>query len=153
MRRTNSVEKSMSDFQFLTSRIEKIAFENTVLHIDEDCQKVIDLNFGDVDSLENDEEMTGKITLNVIVEVQKNNEKVVSINYVITGFFKDKKNCDKESFERMLKINGLATLYSLARAHITTISSLAGIQPLTIPMINVYNYVLQKENKKKAEDE
>lgn len=41
----------------------------------------------------------------------------------------------------MIKINGLATLYSIARVNVFTISSLAGIGEINIPMINVYEYV------------
>lgn len=142
----NSIEKCISHFQYLTSIIEKFDFENSIVRIKNDCKRNIDMNYDDIAIKRKADALYGEISLSLFVCLYENDEKVVSINYKTKGLFKSTDADNEAEFKELLKINGLAVLYSLARAHITTLSSVAGIDNINIPMINVYEYIKQKKD-------
>ena len=64
------------------------------------------------------------------------------------NFIGSKKKLSASKFREMLEINGTATLSQISRAYLTSVTSLSGIPPINLPMINVYAMKKYKENNK-----
>lgn len=142
MEQSNSVTGFLSNFQFVTSRIIDISFHNESLcEIEDGCKKDIDLDYGNIIISESQKPLLGSVTLDINVNVANEENHPAKLKYSIMGVFSTTESDKVVDFEQMIKINGLATLYSIARAHIIAISSLTGIGPINIPMINVYEFV------------
>lgn len=145
MAMSNSIESSITNFQYLKSVIEYINLENTSTQINDNSSRSIDMDYADITISKKESDLYGQISLILLVKVHNDDEKGISINYKVKGLFMSKDTESEKDFEEILKTNGLAVLYSMARAQISTFTSLSGVGSVNIPMINVYNYVSSKE--------
>lgn len=141
MQKSNSVDEFLSDFQFISNTVSNISFTNRISKIGENCKKRMNLNYDSINMQEAANLLIGTIILKIDIDVVDGEKCLTRLSYSAIGAFSTKDTQNKDKFEDMIKINGLATLYSIARANILTISSLAGIGEINIPMINVYEYV------------
>lgn len=141
MQKSNSVDEFLSDFQFISNTVSNISFTNRISKIGENCKKRMNLNYDSINIQEAANLLIGTIILKIDIDVVDGEKCLTRLSYSAIGAFSTKDTQNKDKFEDMIKINGLATLYSIARANILTISSLAGIGEINIPMINVYEYV------------
>ena len=83
----------------------------------------------------------GKLEMNINVfdESFKENGEPFYISITVRAFFKDKnEDEDKNIFEKY-GINIISMTYPYARAYISALTGMAGITPIQIPPINVYN--------------
>ena len=48
----------------------------------------------------------------------------------------------------MLGVNGTATLSQISRAYIISVTSLSGMPPINLPMVNIYAMKKYKDNSK-----
>ena len=145
---SNSIETSITTFQYITGVIEHLELNNTALHINDNPERNIDMDYSDVFINKKDTDLCGQISLIISLSVQNQDKSGVSIKYKFKGVFLSKDTANEKEFEQLLKTNGLAVLYSMARSHIATFSSLSGLETINIPMINVYNFIESKESKK-----
>lgn len=140
----DSINSSITNFQYVTGILEYIKLENTALHIDDKSDRKIDMDYGDILIKQKEDDLYGEISLTLSLKVHNSDDRGLNIDYKFKGLFTSKQSEDEDEFRELLKTNGLAVLYSMARANISTFSSLSGVQTINIPMINVYNYVSKK---------
>ena len=87
-----------------------------------------------------EKDLIGQIELKYNIDITENEEKVSEIIIVMNALFKGIGDIDKGNFEQMLKINGATTLSHLCRAYINSATSLSGMPPITMPLINFYEF-------------
>ena len=138
----------IANFQILDNYINDFSlniFEK--INNDEDLGINVTLGYRTVNIKEKD--LIGQIELKYDIDVTKNEKKVAKISMTMSGLFKTEEKTDKETFEEMLKINGATTLSHLCRAYIYSATGLAGMQNITLPIINFYEFF---KNAKKDEE-
>lgn len=148
-----NVEKIKSGFQLLATSILKLDFKNNFVIMNDSIkvERTLDTSY-DINDITHDEEenlLMGTITLNVLALI-KSEEAEMNINMNLQGCFISEKTDDIEAFKKMLGINGCATLYSIARSIILSITSqaCAGAHVL-LPMINIFE--LNESSEKEQE--
>ncbi len=145
----------LADFQFRASKIKKIEMNNEFSFLPDSGELETSININDIISrIDKDEEenlFIANLTLelNVTSKHKETNKKLV-INIVIDGLFTFNKD-NEDEFKQMLLLNGNSTLYSIARAHIITLSSMSlASGQIILPMINFLKlFELKKAKLKK----
>lgn len=94
----------------------------------------------------------GSMTLTTKVTYKQGRKAVFTITMVLDGVFAAPKSvCENvDDFKKKLKVNGLTSLISVARANISTLTSnifFSGC--IKLPMINVFKLIKQKEEQNK----
>lgn len=152
MQRVNS--KIMASFQMIGSRIVSLNVKNNSLSasIINVGKKELDISHQIVSSEIQEDQYVGIIRLNVSVKIKQGKD-LYSLKLVVEGgFLASKESIEKEMFEQMLSLNGIASLYGIARAHICSISSQCFTDgSLILPMIDVTKYS-KALNEKKSEE-
>ncbi len=100
----------------------------------------------------NEELATGKVTLiiDIFEDAEKNNFPF-SISLSITGFFSAiNKEISEKELGNFCKVNGTAILFPYLRSIVSEVTKAANVEPLTLPLINVYRLI---EHKQKHMDE
>ncbi|HIZ83967.1 MAG TPA: hypothetical protein H9668_06085 [Firmicutes bacterium] len=134
-------------FQFLGSKITKVAQTNTFDYLDsgESLKRYADVNYSIDEIAQHDNLQFGTISLYVKLQVLSSaNHYDISVD--IQGTFFSDLSIDNENFKKMLGINGCTVLYSIVRAFIISLSSqsLIGGQ-IILPMINTFKLIEKKE--------
>lgn len=131
------MEKSevQANFQLLDSYISEFNL-NVFEKIGLDKQLEIDANIGFQIVNVNEKDLVGQIELRYEIDVLESDKKLAKIMIVMNALFKGEGDISKKDFERMLKINGATTLSHLCRAYINSATSLSGMPPITMPLIN-----------------
>ena len=135
-------EKIIAKFQMLGSRIVSLNVRNNSL-----SSSVIGLGKKNLElsheiiSCENHEDIfLGIIHLNVGVKI-KQDKLQYTLKLVLEGGFSAPQEMGEAMFRKMLSLNGIASLYGIARAHICSISSQSFTDgSLVLPMIDVTQY-------------
>jgi preprotein translocase subunit SecB len=124
-------------FQMLDSYISKFSLDvfrkirsNEILEI----KANVGFRIANMDRKE--KEVIGQIELVYDLDIEVNKESVAKIRLITNGLFKGNDSIDDKNFEKMLKMNGAPTLSNLARAHINATTSLSGMPPIIVPLIN-----------------
>ncbi|MDR0979406.1 MAG: protein-export chaperone SecB [Lachnospiraceae bacterium] len=124
-------------FQMLDSYISKFSLDvyrkirsNEILDIK------VNVGFRIVNINKKDKEIIGQIELAYDLSIEVNKESVAKIRLITNGLFKGNDVTEDKKFEEMLKMNGAPTLSNLARAHINATTSLSGMPPIIVPLIN-----------------
>ena len=137
-------EKYLSDFQIVGTSIKSLKIKNDFVAL-EDRNKVkrkIDIShcLGAIEKNEEDAFLSGTIVLNIKVAISEGKKKY-NLDLAIEGCFIAPIEIKEEVFVGMLQVNGITSLYSIARGFIQSISaqSLAAGSVL-LPMINVVSY-------------
>ena len=139
-----------STFQFVGHTIESLTMKNTFAAFDSEMnlERNFDVVYSDIETDVDEEYIFGKIRLHVFCDIKEkanvptDNEKSneYSLSLSIDGCFVDNKDVSKKDFIEKLKVNGCASLYSIARAIITGISAQSLLSgQITLPMINVFH--------------
>ena len=141
MQRVNS--KNMASFQMIGSRIVSLNVKNdslsaSVINIG---KKELDISHQIVSSEIQEDQYVGVIRLNVSVKIKQGKDRYSLKLVVEGGFWASKESIEKEMFEQMLSLNGIASLYGIARAHICSISAQCFTDvSVILPMIDVTKY-------------
>lgn len=73
-------------------------------------------------------------------------EDAIIVDVSMFGIFNGSgENMQRENFEQLLELNGLTFLTQIMRAHIITVTSITGSNPLIMPMINVNKLIESKK--------
>lgn len=137
-------EKVYSEFHFVGNSIRKAIIENNliVFYDEKEFERFLDLSHEilSVGISDEGDEISGVIDLHIDLTIEQE-RKTYKISMTIEGCFTAPAEMGKDNFKEMLQINGLATLYSIARGYIQSISaqSLFGGVVL-LPMLNVAEY-------------
>lgn len=129
-------------FQLLSHSVDELNIKNRMSILNADVSKTLkDVSIKDAHVNESTELFIGDLTLFISTQCKNkaNPRETISVKLTISGIFTGKKDSiDKEAFQKMVVTNGTTSLYSIARAIITTTTSqcLSSGQ-VTLPMINV----------------
>lgn len=72
-------------------------------------------------------------------------KRYIEIHMEIVGNFRGSEEMNEEELENMLKINGAPVLSQSARAYISAVTALSGIETITLPMINFFELFNQEQ--------
>ena len=144
-------KKCLAEFQIVGSRIKQIKMKNDFVLLDspDKTKKKLDLTHKVVE-VEKDEQgiLRGILSLQINVVLTEGKTKF-QLFIEIEGCFSCPDSDEEDKFQQMLEINGVTTLYGIARAMIISLTSQAFMAgAVTLPMINVYQY-----SKRISEDE
>lgn len=137
-------KKIISNLQFNKYFINNIDFNfNHNFETEEDIELDIDMK---LDTFPEKEENQAAVELKVVIfdEAETNNYPfTLEIN--IVGFFSAGPDMKHQQFVDMCRSVGAATLFPYVRSAITDITKIANVNPLTLPLINVEEF-LEKQN-------
>lgn len=148
------IKNITSEFNMITTCMKKLNFENNYILLDNDSSKNknIDVSYtcSKLNLSDSAEDKKGVVTLYITAhrDGQHNN---LDFYMEIDGYFHAPLEMDDEKFIRMLKYNGCAAVYSVARANIMSITALTLYEGcIVLPMINVFK--LNEEMQKKIDE-
>lgn len=142
-----NTNKILANFQFLDNKVVDFCINNSLTNIRDKTIKIdydIDYEIISCDEIKNS--YLGVIDFIVNLAGIIEDEKSFEINLTIRGRFtgdKDKITIDR--FKEMLRLNGTATLSQIARAYINSVTSLSGMIPINLPMVNIHSMKSYKE--------
>ena len=138
-------KKQESPFQFMGSRVLELHINNSYVNFDpsSDDSKSVDISHQISDVIEYEHSLLGSVQLDINVSISNSTDeenpskKELILNVKIEGGFSATEEMPIDEFEKMLHINGVAALYSIARGLIISITS----QTLTsgqvvLPLLN-----------------
>lgn len=85
---------------------------------------------------EEKEKKRALVELTEIIKAQNNEKEVAIINCIMNGIFEVDSSISKDDFVKMLNINGVTVLFQFSRTYIYSATSLGGMPPITIPLID-----------------
>ena len=132
----------MASFQILGSRIVSLYVKNDSLSsgVISIGRKNLEISHEIVSAEEKEDAFLGVIRLHVSVKV-KHGKTGYTLKLVLEGGFSAPQEMGEELFRKMLSINGIASLYGIARAHICSISSQSFTDgSVMLPMLDVTKY-------------
>ncbi len=143
-------KKIMADFQPINNKVIKFSMENNLL---DTKKRFIEVDFNiDYEVIRCDEIDEGYYgTIYFIVNLTGNMEEneMFKIHLKMEGnFIGSKNNLNIDKFREMLEVNGTATLSQITRAYLTSVTSLSGIPPIVLPMVNIYAMKKYKKSNK-----
>ncbi|PKM74999.1 MAG: hypothetical protein CVU92_03670 [Firmicutes bacterium HGW-Firmicutes-17] len=140
-----NIQNAIADLQLVGTSVRKINLKNslTVFFDDDTVQKRFDLksHIGNVSKQESC--FWGNVVLNLNVAISDNEDEgadpALSLEFEIEGAFTYQGD-DESDFKELLEINGSATVYSIARSMVTTISSQSfNGDKIILPMLNFFD--------------
>lgn len=134
----------LSKFQIIGSSIKKINIKNDfiILENDEKLKREIEIahSISSLDIIDDGNTIYGTILLNIKVKIALKKKKY-NIDLSIEGGFKAPAEIGEENFRNMLQVNGITSLYSIARGFIqSTTSQTLASGSVMLPMFNVAAY-------------
>ncbi|MBO5417918.1 MAG: hypothetical protein J6A50_04860 [Clostridia bacterium] len=136
--------KYLSDFQIIGSTVKNLNIKNDFVSLENNkkLKKRIDISHlvGNIERLENGEILTGKVLLNIKINLSDNKKKY-TLDMDIEGCFNAPSEVGEEVFGNMLEVNGVTSLYSIARGFVQSTTSQTLLNGnVLLPMINVLAY-------------
>ena len=130
-----------SHFEFIGSRIVNVEINHTYIAMDINNSKSreFELHHEIGEIFDNGEKQFGNIKLMVDVHVENknNSEDYYTFKMTIEGCFSIEKSFPVEQFKEMLRINGSAALYSIARGFILGVSAQTMFNgQIVLPLLN-----------------
>ncbi len=141
--------KIASNMTFLGCVIRELNISNQLISISENVKKGfnMDVDVKDITCEDDSGERLGKVTLDIVVETKKDEEKNGEIYLKLEGGFAASPDVAEDDFKKMLLLNGATALYSIARGKIESITAnVYQNGKITMPMINMYEFYKEKAN-------
>ena len=134
----------ISAFQYLGSRITDVRIKNDFIELgnSNNIKKSIDVSHEiiSIEEINNGESLSGVIKVNIKVIEKIDNHKY-NVTMSIEGCFAAPVEIGEDTFKKMLQINGITSLYSIARGFIqSTTSQTLMSGNILLPMFNVAEY-------------
>lgn len=135
-----------SGIQFIRYKMDKLNFEmNTTLgnlHLADysNCPAKFRFAFANPIRYKNNDEyfyVTGLIAQMQLVEPGDENRKIATGEFRISGIFKSVGTLDKETEEKLIKIQAPVILFPFLRANVSSVLLNAGFSQIQMPLINV----------------
>lgn len=140
----------VADFQFQNNMVLEFSMQNYLLNIKDKAIKIdYGMDYKIISCSETEENYLGNVDFIVNLTGKTEDNDAFNIYLKMRGIFigsKNKLSIDK--FKGMLEINGTATLSQISRAYITSVTSLSGLPPVNLPMVNIYAMKKYKDNTK-----
>jgi len=137
-------DKIKSAFQLMTHSVDELNVKNTLMALGPDDERILrDFSVENAEMHEDEAEYFGEVTIFINIQCKKKGarKKNISVKLKLTGLFTAEKTDEmtKNNFQRMLITNGTSSLYSIARAIIsTTTSQCLAAGHVILPMVNVF---------------
>ena len=133
-----------ASFQLISTSIRKLNISNSFYEYSEhkDGERTVDLAYDIVDQryVEEKNKRMGLLDLHISL-LCKVVEEGFTIEMVLRGVFQAEPEISEETFTHMLRLNGCAALYSIARASVSSISTqLFSIGNIVLPMVNFVRF-------------
>lgn len=122
---------TQTKFKFKSYRVIKSEF---TINPNFKSDSILNVTFSNCRCLENDSEYTLCIQTSIT-----NNERSLSVNLEIEGYFEFNKTLQGVDKENFFKYNAPAILFPYIRAHISSLTALCGIEPIVLPTLNFAN--------------
>lgn len=141
----------IADFQFVGSSVKSLNIKNNFVALgnEANASRNVEVShaISNIEKINDDKTLTATVLLNISVKIESNG-RVYEVDLTIEGCFNAPAEMGDETFTGMLQVNGVTTLYSLARAfiHSTTSQTLVAGSVL-LPMFNVAAYSKDMNNK------
>lgn len=138
-----NIENIVSDFQILGTNIKTLNLTNDFIYFqdnNEDIDRKVGINYEILDIHQSHDKLIGTLLFMIDLNITDNSREdhnQIHLSLEIEGGFYSS-NLDQNVFKQMIEINGVASLFSIARSFILSVTSQAipGSQ-IVIPMINV----------------
>lgn len=142
------MESTMAQMQLITNMIKDfhITFSESISY---DEAIIINGEFAiNILSIEEkkDKQLKGEMELNNKIIIKKEDREIGNIYISVFGIFIGEK-LSQEDFEKMMKINGAAVLYSITRAFVQSVTAQAVGMTISIPLVN-FDRAYAKANRK-----
>lgn len=142
-----------SEFKIIGSTVKSIKIKNDFLSLNNnnDMKRTIDISHlvGNTELIDDGKTFFGTIILNIKVKISQKKKKY-DLDMSIEGCFKAPIEIGEDTFKDMLEVNGIASLYSIARGFVQSTSSqtlLSG--SVLLPLINAIEYSRNMSEKNK----
>lgn len=121
--------------------IKEISVENNIVNVQKEAKRSFGLNINEP-SFENiDEGLFSQMAIDFEVEIEQAEDRNFKLELSLEGAFLSEKNTEEEDFKQLVIINGAATLISIARGKIESITSnIFDSGKVVIPFVNVIDY-------------
>lgn len=151
-----NIQNAIADLQLVGTSVRKINLENTftVFCDTETVQKRFDLNCHVGNISKEDDGFWGCVILNLVINIKDDEnedteEKTLSFEIEIEGCFTYDGD-DESDFREMLEVNGTASVYSIVRSMVMTVTSQTfNGDKVILPMLNFFDLA----NSSKIENE
>ena len=136
--------KYLADFQIVGNSIKNLKIKNDFISLENSntIRKKIDISHSveRVEKIEEDTLLFGTVILNVEVLLSEKKKKY-QIDMSMEGSFSAPAEMGEDTFKRMLQVNGITSLYSIARGFVQSVSSQSlAYGSVLLPMLNVVAY-------------
>lgn len=134
----------ISEFQIIGSSIKSLTIKNDYIALptNNSVKRKIDISH-EIQSIENNEEsmlLTGIVILNIKVLISHEKKKY-RLDMSIEGCFNAPNGIGENTFTDMLNVNGITSLYSIARGFAQSVSAQTLVDGnILLPMLNVVAY-------------
>ena len=147
--------KYLAAFQYVGSRISDCKIKNGFLVIDntKELKRSIDVShrIQSIDIVENETVISGVIEVNIKVTLSSGKQRY-SISLSIEGCFEAPAEMGEKDFRTMLQVNGITSLYSIARGFVQSTTSQTLLSGnVLLPMFNVAAYSKDLNNNQTEE--
>lgn len=142
------MESTMAQMQLVTNVIKDfhISFSESIGYDESvNINGEFTINILAIEKIEK-EQLKGEMELNNKIIIKKGEKEVGNIYISVFGIFIGEK-LTEENFEKMMKINGAAVLYSITRAFVQSVTAQAVGMPINIPLVN-FDRAYANTNKK-----
>jgi len=140
----------LSDFQIIGSSIKSLKIENDFIGLsnDSNIERTLDVSHSvaSIETINNGESFLGTILLNIKTSASLDKKKY-TVDLLIEGCFNAPAKVGENSFNGMLQVNGVTSLYSIARGFIQSTTSQTLVSgSILLPMFNVAAYSKNLDN-------
>lgn len=133
---------NFSPFTFIASRVTHIDFDSSIFIFEEkEFKKSFKISTRTNNLQSKDEKRFGEVTLEITIDLDNQqtdeNNKKASIRLTIEGGFSAPESMPNNQFENMLRVNGAASLYSIARGYLISLTSQSFVRgQVVLPLVN-----------------
>lgn len=137
-------DQYLSKFQIVGTSVKKLKIKNDFIIFDNNnnLKRKIDVSHEiiSIDILDERKTFFGILLLNIQASISSGKKKYV-IDVSIEGSYEAPVELGEENFREMLQLNGITSLYSIARGFIQSVSSQTlASGSILLPMFNVASY-------------
>lgn len=143
-----NADRIMADFQFVDNKVIEFNIQNNLLNSKNQTIKIeCEMDYEIINCTEVEDGFLGVTDFIVDLNGKIENNEVFQIHLIMRGnFVGSKSKLTVSKFGEMLEVNGTATLSQLSRAYLTSVTSLSGMPPINLPMVNIYAMKKHKED-------
>ncbi len=143
-------------FQFVGSRVLKLTQTNNFLYLtDKELNRKVNVEYEIKNISRKENDLFGLLHLIIDVELKERgkSKNQYKCHLVIEGCFVCNEDIGEDKFYKMIEINGCASLFSIARAFLISISSQSVLEgKITLPLLNVVNMVNKRKEDLENQD-